>query len=227
MKHNIKQGERNTLTFFVTLLIKKSLHKNEGIFCISNYENILGNNIEIAGMYVITNNTIIITAKNGIIPFITSSSVVSPTREATNKFTPKGGVINPIAKFTTIIIPKCVTSTPKAVTVTGVQTFALPISTGNNIGANIIIAHNVSIKQPTISNNTLISNNINILLSVIVVKNVATVVGIRPNVNTFEKPAAQPITIRIVAVVSQAFFVTVPSCFKSSSLYTRQPITRL
>ena len=132
------------------------------------------------------NNTTIITIKNGIIPFITSSRVVSPTREATNKFTPKGGVINPIAKFTTIMIPKCVTSTPKAVT------------TGNNIGANIIIAHNVSIKQPTIKSNIFMSNNINILLSVIVVKNVATVVGIRPNVNTFEKPAAQPITINIV-----------------------------
>ena len=70
------------------------------------YPNKSGNNIDIAGTYVMNNNTTIITIKNGIIPFMTSSRVVSPTREATNKFTPKGGVINPIAKFTTIMIPK-------------------------------------------------------------------------------------------------------------------------
>ena len=80
-----------------------------------------------------------------MIPLITLSRVVSPTRDATNRFTPSGGVMKPIARLTTMMIPKCVTSTPIAVT------------TGYRMGARIIIAHSVSMKQPTISSSTLIS----------------------------------------------------------------------
>ena len=152
--------------------------------------------MEIAGTYVSNNNVAIIKTKNGMIPLMTTSNVVSPTREATNKFTPSGGVIKPIAKLVTMMIPKCTGSTPKAVT------------TGNKIGAKIMMAHTVSMKQPTSNNNKLMSNKINTLLSVIVVNNVATVVGIRPKVNTLENAVAQPITTKMVAVVSQALFVT-------------------
>ena len=161
----------------------------------NGYPSRFGKNIEIAGTYVSNNNVPIINTKNGIMPRITTSNVVSPTRDATNRFTPKGGVMKPIAKFVTIMIPKCTGSTPKAVT------------TGNSMGAKIMMAHTVSIKQPTNNNNKLIKSNINTLLSVIVVNNVATVVGIRPKVNTLENAVAQPITTKIVAVVSQDLFV--------------------
>ena len=109
----------------------------------NGYPSRFGKNIEIAGTYVSNNNVPIINTKNGIMPRITTSNVVSPTRDATNRFTPKGGVMKPIAKFVTIMIPKCTGSTPKAVT------------TGNSMGAKIMMAHTVSIKQPTNNNNKL------------------------------------------------------------------------
>ena len=158
------------------------------------------------GTYVINISVAIIRIRKGMIPLITLSNVVSPTRDATKRFTPSGGVMKPIARLTTMMIPKWIGSTPREVT------------TGNRMGARIIIAHSVSMKQPTIRSNRLISNRIRIALSVRDSIPDATVAGIRPSVRTLEKPAAQPITIRMEAVVSQAFLVTFSSFFKSSSL---------
>ena len=65
---------------------------------------------------------------------------------ATNRFTPIGGVTNPIARFTTIITPKWIGSIPK------------PVAIGKKIGARIKIAGVVSIIIPTKSKNRLIIN---------------------------------------------------------------------
>ena len=113
--------------------------------------------------------------------------------------------MKPMARFTTMMIPKCVTSTPIAVT------------TGYRMGARIMTAMRVSMKQPTI-NKMLISSRITILLSVRDIIADATVVGIRPSVRTLEKPAAQPITIRMDAVVLVAFLISQRFFFRSSSL---------
>src|SRR5699024_11542945 len=71
---------------------------------------------------------------------------------ATNKFNPKGGVTKPIAKDTTIIIPKCIGSIPIAFT------------TGKKIGAKIKIAGVVSMTIPIIKRNKMITKIIIILL---------------------------------------------------------------
>lgn len=42
----------------------------------------------------------------GVIPFKITSIGEFDILDATNRFIPKGGVVKPIAKFTTIIIPK-------------------------------------------------------------------------------------------------------------------------
>lgn len=55
---------------------------------------------------VINSNVIIIAKKNGIIAFANDSIDNPEIPDATNRLTPSGGVINPIAKLTTIIIPK-------------------------------------------------------------------------------------------------------------------------
>ena len=65
---------------------------------------------------------------NGIMPFNTTSSLQLPTRAATNKAMPNGGVIKPIARFVTIIKPKCTGSNP------------IDVATGKSIGAKIKIA---------------------------------------------------------------------------------------
>ena len=81
--------------------------------------------------------------------FITGISVKD---DATNKLTPIGGVTKPIARFTTIITPKCIGSIPIAVTI------------GNKIGVKIRIAGVVSMTIPTISKNILITSKITMLL---------------------------------------------------------------
>ena len=63
--------------------------------------------------------------------------------------------MNPIDKFITTIIPKCIGFTPSIVTI------------GSKIGVKIIIAALVSINVPTIRSKILISNNTKILLFVI------------------------------------------------------------
>ena len=95
--------------------------------------------METTGTYVITINDNILTAINGHIPFtiLENGRPVGPL--ATNKFKPKGGVNIPIAPLATIIIPKCIGSTPifKAI--------------GKNIGARIRIKATPSTNIPAIS----------------------------------------------------------------------------
>ena len=86
-----------------------------------------------------TNITII----NGTIPFKITSIGESEILEATKRLIPSGGVIKPIAKFTTMIKPKWIGSKPMA------------LATGKRIGANTKIAGVVSMKQPTIKSRML------------------------------------------------------------------------
>ena len=58
------------------------------------------------------------------------------TVQAANRFTPKGGVIMPSARFTTMMMPKCTGSMPKC------------IATGTRIGASTMIAALVSMNMP-------------------------------------------------------------------------------
>ena len=102
---------------------------------------------------MIIKSEIIMLMKNGTVAFAIVIIGNPDTPEPTNKFTPRGGVINPIARLTTMIIPKCIGSYPRL------------IATGNNSGVKIIIAATVSIKQPTINNKRLINRIITIGLS--------------------------------------------------------------
>src|SRR5690554_3972035 len=87
--------------------------------------NRFGKNVEKNGIYVINNNTIIATIKNGTMPRETDSSEELDIPLATYKFNPTGGVNNPIAKLTVIKTPKTVGSTSRC------------IMTGSNIGTKI------------------------------------------------------------------------------------------
>ncbi|MDD4569101.1 MAG: hypothetical protein PHE70_03105 [Tepidanaerobacteraceae bacterium] len=71
-----------------------------------------GRNSEIAGIKVISNRQKIIAIINRIIPLKTTSSDVLPTRAATNRLMPRGGVIKPMARATTMIIPKWMGDSP-------------------------------------------------------------------------------------------------------------------
>ena len=62
--------------------------------------------MQLVGINVITRTSITITIINRIIPEQTSSNDVFPTRAATKRFTPSGGVMKPTASVTTIMIPK-------------------------------------------------------------------------------------------------------------------------
>ena len=89
--------------------------------------------------------------------FIILSSGISPKDEATKMFTPKGGVTKPIAKLTTIIIPKYIGFIPKLVMI------------GINKGVKINIAGVVSITIPTNNKNILIKINRIIFEDIVVV----------------------------------------------------------
>ena len=61
---------------------------------------------EIFGINTTINSVSNITKKNGTIAFDNFSIDNPEIPDPTNKLTPSGGVIKPIAKFNTIIIPK-------------------------------------------------------------------------------------------------------------------------
>lgn len=86
----------------------------------------------------------IITTIHGQIFLVSLSKDISPTWQAMNKFAPRGGVINPMDRFITTMIPKWTASTPSRVTM------------GSRMGVRMIMAAFVSIKVPTISSSTLI-----------------------------------------------------------------------
>src|SRR5690625_3286498 len=84
------------------------------------------------GTNVRMSNVINIAKKKGITARDNVSIDKPDMPEATNKFTPRGGVIKPIAKLTTMTIPKCIGSKPMLTAI------------GSKIGVKIMIAANVS-----------------------------------------------------------------------------------
>ena len=101
--------------------------------------------------------------------------------------------MNPIARLTTITMPKWIGSTPNCTAI------------GNKIGASTIIAGVVSIKHPTISSNTLINNKIKILLSVKLMIPFVMAPGIFSIVRIFVNAVAHPMITMVVPVVLHAF----------------------
>ena len=76
------------------------------------------------------------TSTKGIRRETTCSSGIRATVQAANRFTPKGGVIMPSARLTTMITPKCTGSMPKC------------MATGARIGASTMIEAEVSMNMP-------------------------------------------------------------------------------
>ena len=72
------------------------------------------------------------------------SSEILATVQAANRFTPKGGVIMPRARLTTMIMPKCTGSMPKC------------MATGARIGASTMMAALVSMNMPMTNSAALI-----------------------------------------------------------------------
>ncbi len=64
------------------------------------------------------------------------SRLILATVQAANRLTPKGGVIMPSARFTTMMVPKCTGSMPKW------------RATGTRIGASTMMAALVSMNMP-------------------------------------------------------------------------------
>ena len=85
--------------------------------------------------------------------------------QATNKSRPTGGVIRPIARFTTIIIPKCNGFTPTA------------LAKGSSKGTRTIIAELASRKHPAIKRRIFIRRRITILLLVAALTHLTSAAG--------------------------------------------------
>src|SRR5699024_3603606 len=96
------------------------------------------------GINTIMINPISSTKKNGMTALDSVGTLSPEILEPTNKFTPIGGVMNPIDSATIITPPKCIGS--------------IPISRiiGNNIGVKIMTAADVSMNNPMISKSMMI-----------------------------------------------------------------------
>src|SRR5699024_8534114 len=91
-------------------MVSKYLRLSPNCYCtLSKF----GKNVEKNGIYVINNNTMIATTKNGMMPRETANKFDPDIPLATNKFSPTGGVNNPIAKLTVMKTPKTVGSISK------------------------------------------------------------------------------------------------------------------
>ena len=146
-----------------------------------------------------------ITRINGTIPFRITSIGESEILEATKRLIPSGGVIKPIAKFTTMIKPKWIGSNPMA------------LATGKRIGANTKIAGVVSMKQPTIKSKMLMRIKITTGLSDTVIIICVTMAGICSMVMILVKAVAQPKITMVVAVVEQEVPMALISFFVGNS----------
>ena len=155
----------------------------------------LGNVSVIAGIYVINIRQSNIVAINIGISFNTTSSLVFPTRDATKRLMPNGGVKNPIARLTTIIRPKCIGLNPT------------DLATGSNIGASTIIAGVVSMTIPTISSKMFIKSRMITRLSDKATNTLVTFIGICSIVSSLVKAVAQPMMAIVVPVVEQALAI--------------------
>ena len=127
---------------------------------------------------------------------------------------PTGGVHNPMHKFRTKIIPKCVGSMPNEVT------------TGKKIGVKINTAGVMSIKMPTISSIKLIISRIIILLSLIPNKKALMSCGMFSNERTHDIHIEAPISSITIAVVSIDSNKTFGIPLTVNSLYIK-PKTRV
>ena len=76
------------------------------------------------------------TSTKGIRSLTIRSSEIRATVHAAKRLTPNGGVIMPMARFTTMIRPKCTGSMPKC------------MATGAKIGASTMMAALVSMNIP-------------------------------------------------------------------------------
>lgn len=112
--------------------------------------NLFGKYIVISGINVIKPRTKIITAQNGIKDLKIFDIGKFAMLDDTNRVIPTGGVDKPIARFVTVIRPKCMGSMPNFVTI------------GSKMGTIKIIAGVVSRIVP--KNKSIIFININIIV---------------------------------------------------------------
>ena len=85
----------------------------------------------------------VVTATNGSTFTMIFSTASPPMPEATNRFSPSGGVMKPIDKVQITTMPTWVGSAP------------VMYITGNNTGTKIRMAARVSMNMPTKSRNTI------------------------------------------------------------------------
>ena len=143
----------------------------------------------ICGMNVISAKSAIMMNINLKIPCKIVSIDSLEILEATKRLIPRGGVQKPMAKFTTMMIPKCTGSTP------------MLAATGINMGASTNIAGVVSMKQPTTRSRMLMRIRSIILLSVILKIPCVIVSGTCCTVIILINADAQPKITIVVAVV--------------------------
>src|SRR5690606_10856429 len=74
------------------------------------------------------------------------SSDILATAQAAKRLTPKGGVIMPMARFTTMMVPKCTGSTPNF------------MATGTRMGASTMMEADVSMNMPMMNRAMLTPN---------------------------------------------------------------------
>src|SRR5699024_730908 len=182
------------------------------VFYIRSYS--LKKNSDNCGTNVMINTLTIIIMINGIIARTKGSNVVLPTRAPTNSDTPTGGVINPIAKLATMMIPKWVGSIP------------IDVTTGSKIGVKITIAAIASMKVPTISKNKLINNMVIIGDIFASVKAVAIDCGTCSRVKIMPNIDAAEMINKITDVVTTDSTNIVRSVCQLICLYTNTPITK-
>ena len=99
----------------------------------------------IQGIYVSKSTAIIMLRMNGHTALEMDSRVMPPIPQPTKRQTPSGGVTIPMARFTTIMIPKWRGSTPICVT------------TGRRTGTRMMMEATVSMKVPIKSRRRLMS----------------------------------------------------------------------
>jgi hypothetical protein len=124
--------------------------------------NLFGKYMVIPGTNVINPSMKTITAQKGTKDFNIFDIGKFAIPDDTNRVIPTGGVLIPIARFVTVMRPKCMGSTPNFVTI------------GNRMGTIRIIAGVVSRIVP--KNNSIILININIIIGFCVIAKIAAAI---------------------------------------------------
>ena len=152
---------------------------------------------------------------NGIAFMDISSIVAPPMPDATNRFSPNGGVWKPTASAATMTTPKCTGSTPRLYMI------------GSSTGVRIIIVARVSMNMPTNSRKAMIRPQITYMFSVRSSSASATIGGMsfstnrRPNTVAVNRISSTRPVIQVV--VSREWEMS----FRRSSLWTNTPIARV